>query len=61
MADATLTVFHLIHDEKFGDVFGLVAAKTFVDIRVTPSGLIRVGEPQRGRPAYAKEGQTDAP
>ena len=57
-----LTVYHLIRDDRLGHVFGLVTARAHIDVRVTPSGLVRLGEVQKGRPAYAdaEEKESDA-
>jgi hypothetical protein len=45
---------HVLADvEKYGRVVGLLTDRGFLEIRVTPSGLIRAGEAQVGVPGWA--------
>ena len=44
----------LISDEKLGRVYGIQTGREFLEIRVTPSGLIRLeNEVQKGQAAWA--------
>lgn len=41
-------------DPKWGRVYAVATNKGWVEIRVTPSGLLRVSEPQKGyHPVFA--------
>jgi hypothetical protein len=53
-----LRVVLMVSDEKFGSVFAVAGDREWLEVRITPSGLLRISEARSGVPEWIRE---DAP